>query len=196
MVDLEEIKTYVTIVGRLKEDLKKYDKSVIGYIGKHIVGTGEDAHLTTKVFFDLLRPHVVLICGKRGSGKSYSAAVILEEILELEKDYAEKTAVVVFDPVGIYWSMKLPNEQQMDLLKQWNLKPKGYSNVKVYVPAELREAYENTGIPVDYSLKISTREFLPDDWVLAFNLEKTSEFAVALNRNINNLMEEKEVFDI
>jgi len=178
---------YETIVGRTKEDLEKFDAKAIGYLGKHIVGTGEDTHLTTKVFIDLLRPHVILIDGKRGSGKSYSAAVILEEILSLEPEYLNKISAVVFDPVGIYWSMKLPNEQQSELLKKWNLNPKGFPQVKVYVPAELKKSYEEAGVPVDYSIKISTREFTASDWILAFNLERTSEFAVVLEKNFNSM---------
>ena len=72
---------YETVSGRLKKDLEKFGTKAAGYIGKHIVGTGEEAHLTTKVYLDLIRPHVILICGKRGSGKSYSSGTIIEEIL-------------------------------------------------------------------------------------------------------------------
>ncbi len=187
---------YETVVGRTKEDLEKLGIKASGYIGKHIVGTGEDAHLTTKVLIDLLKPHVILISGKRGTGKSYSAATIIEEILSLEKQYAEKIACVIFDPVGIYWSMKFPNEQQRGLLKEWQLEPKGFDNVKVYVPLELKEAYEKAGIPVDYTISISPREFSPEDWILAFNLERTSQEAITLEKNFNEMLTEKEDFDI
>jgi hypothetical protein len=171
---------YETVVGRTREDLDKFGSTATGYIGKHIVGTGEDAHLTTPVKLDLMKPHVILCSGKRGSGKSYSIAVVLEEILQLEKTYADKTAAVVFDPVGIYWSMKFPNDQQVQLLTKWSMEPKGYLNVKVYVPAGLRESYEKAGIPVDYTIQLSVREFRPSEWALAFNMEPTSEFAIAL----------------
>lgn len=187
---------YKTILGRTKEDLEKFDEKAIGYIGKHIVGTGEDTHLTTKVFIDLLKPHVILCCGKRGSGKSYSIGVILEEICNLEKEFREKIAAIVFDPVGIYWSIKLPNEQQKKLLEEWGLKPKGFENVKVYVPYELKEAYEKAGIPVDFTISISPKEFSPDDWILAFNFERTSEFAINLERIVNRFIEGEEEFDI
>ena len=189
MTELGKLRENITIVGRNKDDLEKFGTKASGFIGKHIVGTGEDAHLTTPVNIDLLKPHVILCSGKRGSGKSYSIAVILEEIMKLEKDYSEKTACVVFDPVGIYWSMKFPNEQQRDLLTQWNLEPKPFPNVKVYVPIELKEAYEKADIPVDQAIAISPREFLADDWVLAFNLEPTGEFAMSLERIVNSLME-------
>ena len=185
-----------TVVGRSREDFKKFGLAGAGYLGKHIVGTGEDTHLTTKVYIDLLKPHVILCSGKRGSGKSYSIAVLLEEILSLEKEYTEKTACIVFDPMGIYWSMKLPNEQQKDLLASWNLQPKGFERVKVYVPLGLKEAYEKAGIPVDFALSISPKEFSPEDWALAFNLERTSELAITLEKNVNSLLEEKKDFDL
>jgi len=190
MTELEKLKESITVVGRTREDLEKFSNKASGFIGKHIVGTGEDAHLTTPVNIDLLKPHVILCSGKRGSGKSYSIAVVLEEILKLEKTYAEKTAAVVFDPVGIYWSMKFPNEQQRELLAKWKLEPNGFPNVKVYVPLELKEVYEHAGIPVDYAISISPREFSPEDWVLAFNIEPTSEFAINLERKINMLLED------
>jgi len=187
---------YETVVGRVKEDTEKLGTKAAGFIGKHIVGTGEDAHLTTNVFIDLLKPHVVLICGKRGSGKSYSAATIIEEILSMDKEYAQKIACVVFDPVGIYWSMKFPNEQQSNLLKEWKLEPRGFDNVKVYVPSELRESYEKAGIPVDYTISITPKEFSPDDWALAFNLERTSQEAITLERNFNGMLAGNGDFDL
>lgn len=196
MTELEKLRQSITIVGRTKEDLNKFSSKASGYIGKHIVGIGEDAHLTTPVNIDLLKPHVILCSGKRGSGKSYSIAVVLEELLQLENEYLQKIAAVVFDPVGIYWSMKFPNEQQRDLLVKWNLEPKSFSNVKVYVPVELKDAYEKAGIPVDYTISISPKEFSPQDWVLAFNFEATSEFAINLERKINSLLEENSNFTL
>jgi len=196
MTELGKLKESITIVGRTREDLEKFGNNASGYIGKHIVGVGEDAHLTTAVNIDLLKPHVILCSGKRGSGKSYSIAVLLEELLKLEKSFLGKIAAVVFDPVGIYWSMKFPNEQQHELLVKWKLEPQGFPNVKVYVPLELKEVYENAGIPVDFAIAISPKEFSPEDWVLAFNLEPTSEFAINLERKVNMLLEEDADFTI
>ncbi len=196
MTELERLKESITIVGRTKEDSSKLGSKASGFIGKHIVGTGEDAHLTTSVKIDLLKPHVILCSGKRGSGKSYSIAVVLEELLKLDKPFAEKTAAVVFDPVGIYWSMKFPNEEQHELLAEWNLEAEGFPNAKVYVPLELKEVYEQAGIPVDYAISISPREFSPADWILAFNFEPTGEFAINLERKVNALLEEATDFTL
>ncbi|MEM5797420.1 MAG: ATP-binding protein [Candidatus Aenigmatarchaeota archaeon] len=185
-----------TIVGRTKEDYEKFGNIATGYIGKHIVGTGEDAHLTTKVFIDLLKPHVILVSGKRGSGKSYSAAVILEEFLLLPEEFRQKMSFVVFDPVGIYWSMKFPNEAQLQLLNSWQLEPKGFDNIKVYVPEKQLVEYEKAEIPVDGTISISLSDLTAEDLILAFNLERTNELAVTLEKNFNSLLESKKVFGL
>ncbi len=187
---------YETVVGRVKEDLEKFGINASGYIGKHIVGTGEDAHLTTKVFVDLLKPHVILVAGKRGSGKSYSAAVILEEFCLLPDEFKQKMAFVVFDPVGIYWSMKFPNEQQIKLLTGWQMEPKGFTNIKVYVPEKQAEEYKKAEIPIDGTISVALNELTAEDLILAFNLERTSELAVTLEKNFNSLLESIKIFSL
>lgn len=187
---------YETIIGRLKEDLEKFDAKAVGYIGKHIVGTGEDTHLTTKVFLDLLRPHIVLISGKRGTGKSYDAGVIAEEIALLPEEFRRNLSVVMVDTMGIFWSMKKPNEQQSELLKEWGLEPKGFLNVKVFVPFKQKEEFERAGIPVDAGISILPYEFSADEWRLAFNLSATEPAGIALEKNVNELLQIKQKFTI
>jgi len=185
---------FETVVGRFKEDLQKYGKDCAGYIGKHIVGTGEDAHITTKVLVDLLRPHVLLVCGKRGSGKSYSAAVILEEFCLLPEKYKSNLAFVVVDPMGIYWSMKYPNDTQSELLRKWELEPKAFKDVKVFVPEKQREEYIQAEIPIDGTIKIALKEFTAEDLILSFGLRRTEEIAVALEKCFNILTERQQDF--
>ena len=74
------------IVGREPEDLHKYGKTGTIFLGKHVVGKGFEYHYTNPIMMDVVRPHVVLIVGKRGSGKSYSGAVIAEEIMKTNSD--------------------------------------------------------------------------------------------------------------
>jgi len=187
---------YETVVGRLKEDLQKYEKKATGYIGKHIVGTGEDTHLTTKVLIDLLRPHIILICGKRGTGKSYDAGVIAEEIDSLPEEFRKSLAVVMIDTMGIFWSMKRPNEQQFELLKKWDLEKKSFSNVKVFVPLLQTEEFEQAGIPIDAGISILPYEFSADEWRTAFNLSPTEPAGIALEKSLNKLFQTKEKFAI
>ncbi|MEM5879199.1 MAG: LAGLIDADG family homing endonuclease [Candidatus Aenigmatarchaeota archaeon] len=126
---------------------------------------------------------------------SYSAAVILEEFCQLEEEFKQKLAFVVVDPMGIYWSMKFPNEQQAALLKEWSLEPKGFKDfVRVYVPAKQKEDYERAGIPVDGTILISLREFSAEDLILAFGLKRTEEIAIALEKNFNKLLAYGQVF--
>ena len=189
-------KPHKTIVGRTREDLEKFGDKCIGYIGKHIVGKGEDAHLTTKVFLDLLRPHIILISGKRGTGKSYSAGIIAEEIALLPEEFRNNLSVVMIDTMGIYWSLKRPNEQQRDLLKEWDLEPKGFENVKVFVPFSQIEEFKKAGIPVDGGISILPYEFSGEEWCLAFNLKRTEPIAISLEKNVNELLESREKFSI
>jgi len=179
---------YETVVGRSREDLGKYGNEFAGFVGKHIVGTGEDAHLTTPVLLDMLKPHVILITGKRGTGKSYIAGVIAEELALLPEAHQKNMAVVFIDTMGIFWSLKRPNDQQNKLLNEWKLKPKPMDNVRFYVPLSQVEEFEKAGLPVDGGISIAPHEFSAEEWRLAFNLKPTEPVGIALEKNINELL--------
>jgi len=194
--DSQLLKIYETVVGRNKEDMEKFGTKGVGYIGKHIVGTGEDAHLTTKVLIDLLRPHIILISGKRGTGKSYVGGILMEEIALLPEELRKNIAVVVIDTMGIFWSLKRPNEQQIDMLRAWNLQPRGFDNVKVLVPYKQLQEFKDAGIPADEGISILPWEFSAEEWTLAFNLKRTDPESIALEKNVNLLREGKGKFSI
>src|SRR3989338_6376238 len=97
------------VVGRDKPDIIKYQEQGTAFIGRHIVGQGEEAHMTNPILMDVIKPHVVLVCGKRGTGKSYSAGVIAEEMTKLSKEIKSNLSVLMIDTMGIFWSMKNPN---------------------------------------------------------------------------------------
>ncbi len=187
---------FETIAGRNKKDLEIYGNKSAGFIGKHIVGTGEDAHLTTKVFMDFMSPHIILITGKRGTGKSYISGVMAEEICRLPEDERKNIGVVFIDTMGIFWSMKNPNDQQSKLLNEWEMKPEGIDNVKVYVPYSQEDEFRKAGIPVDGGISIAPYEFSAEEWRLAFNLEPTDPAGVSLEKCINELSDSGEKFTI
>jgi len=188
---------YEIVVGRRPDDLKEFGTECTGYIGKHIVGKGEDTHLTNPILMDLLRPHIILVCGKRGSGKSYSSGVIAEEIALLPEEFRKNLTCVIIDTMGIYWSIKIPNEQQVVLLDQWGLKPQNLKDrVRVYVPFKQKEDFEKAEIPVDFGISIPPYEFSAEDWTLAFNLPMTSPIALGLQKIVNRLQERNEKFQI
>lgn len=120
---LEEI-----VVGREQGELAKFGKRGCIFLGKHVVGTGYETHMTNPVLMDVARPHEILIVGKRGSGKSYSGAVIAEEIMQQPEEIRNSLSVLMIDTMGIFWSMKNPNEPGLILLKEWGLQPKSFPN--------------------------------------------------------------------
>ncbi|MBI1972365.1 MAG: ATP-binding protein [Candidatus Aenigmarchaeota archaeon] len=186
---------YEIVVGRTQDDLKKYGALGTAYIGKHIVGLGEDAHTTSKILLDLVRPHVMLICGKRGSGKSYSAGVIAEEVANLPEELRKNLAVIIIDPMGIYWSMKSPNEKDSELLRKWELKPKGV-DIKLFVPQGRAAEFESAGILWDYTISLPAGEFSAEDWAITFNIEAFSDAGVLLGRAIKNLKARSDAYGI
>ncbi len=182
---------YEIVVGRSAEDVKKYGLYGTAYIGRHIVGTGEDAHMTSKILLDVVRPHVMLICGKRGSGKSYSAGVIAEEMANFPEELRKNLAMIIIDPMGIYWSMKNPNEKDSELLRKWELKPKGL-DIKLFIPDGMAAEFESAGILWDHAISLPTGEFSAEEWAVTFGIDMFSETGVLLGRVISRLRGEKE----
>ena len=97
-----------------------------------MLNIGKDVKTGDYVYLDASRSRAVLVCGKRGSGKSYTLGVIIEELLD-----TEKTLVVIIDPMGIYYPMAQPNREQERLLWEWGLSAKGLP-VMVLTPANTK----------------------------------------------------------
>ena len=174
------------IIGRNEDDKKKFgDKGTI-LIGKHYVTIGQTTALSNPVYLDVNTPHIVLVSGKRGSGKSYSLGSIAEEMTKLPEDVANNLAVLMFDTMGIFWTMKYPNTQQEKQLQQWQIKPEGM-HINLYVPEGHFNDYKNKGIPVDQPFSLKTAELTPNDWCSAFNLTMTSEEGILIQRAMNDL---------
>jgi len=179
---------YDIIVGRDEADRKKFgDKGTI-FLGKSYVKMGKTTSLSNNVFIDVVRSHVILVAGKRGSGKSHSLGVIAEGISGLDKVVAENLSVVIFDTMGIFWTMKYPNEKERGLLKEWGMKPEGM-DVKIYTPKGFYDKYKEEGIPTDYKFSIRPSELTAEDWILTFELEPNDPVAIAIEKTIYELKE-------
>ncbi len=182
------------IIGRDQDDREKYGKKGSIYFGKHLVGEGKDSNLTNPVYLDVARPHVSLICGKRGQGKSYTGAVIAEEFFRLPDEIRQNLSMLLIDTMGIWWSLKNPNEQQIGLLKKWGLDPRKF-DASVYVPKGFKEEYEKKDVPFDDSFSIRASELSAEDWSLAFGISLVDPLGVLLERVIRRL-EESENYGI
>ncbi|RLJ04118.1 MAG: hypothetical protein DRP18_05135, partial [Candidatus Aenigmatarchaeota archaeon] len=175
------------IVGRDKNDLKEFGERGTIFIGRHIVGEGEEAHLTNPIHMDVIRPHILLVCGKRGSGKSYTAGVIAEEMCLLPEEIRKNLSVIMVDTMGIYWSMKKPNEKEKEILQEWNLKPKNIENINFFIPKAYAKEYQNAGIDFDYPFTLPCSELTAMDWIITFGFSPVDEHGIVIERVINKL---------
>jgi hypothetical protein len=186
---------YDIIIGRDKGDMKKFGNRATAYLGKGYVTMGNYTSLSNKIFLDVARSHVIMVCGKRGSGKSYTLAAIAEELCSLPKEVSQNIAPLIFDTMGIFWTMKFKNEKEIELLQEWDLKPKNIP-ITVWAPYGFFEEYEKRGIPVDKKFAIKASELKAEDWIMTFDLETTNPIAVTIQACLGELIEEQEDFDI
>ena len=186
---------YKIIIGRNEEDLMKFGDRGTVYLGKSYVKMGPTTSLSNQVFLDVVKTHVIMICGKRGSGKSYSASVIAEEISRMEEAVKNNVTVLFFDTMGVFWTMKYPNRRQEKLLEKWKLRPEG-QDINIFTPAGYYQKYRDMGIPSDYSFTIRTSELDAGDWCNVFGVKVTDSIGILIERILADLRESKEDFSI
>lgn len=183
--------SYDIILGRGESEKKSLKDRGLIFLGKGFVKMGNYNSLSNRILMDIAKSHVVLVAGKRGSGKSYTLGVLTEELSNLQKDVSQNLASLIFDTMGIYWTMKYPNEKDKVLLREWELSPKNLP-VKVFVPYAYYNEFLRKGIPVDKKFALKVSEMTAEDWVLTFNLDIINPVAVLIERTINRLKNEKE----
>jgi len=181
------------IVGRNESDRKAFGKRGLAYIGKSFVTMGNYTSLSNPIFMDVARSHVVLVSGKRGSGKSYTLGVIAEALSDLGVEESGNIAPLIFDTMGIYWTMKYKNLKDDDLLTDWGLKAKNVS-ARIFAPFGYYQEYKDKGVEVDAEFAIKISELEPTDWVTLFELKFTDPIAVLIESVVGELKEEKESF--
>lgn len=174
------------VVGRDEEDERVFGRSGTIFIGKHLVGSGEEAHLTSPVLMDVLRPHIITLCGKRGTGKSYSIGVIAEEISNLPNELKKNLCVVMIDTQGIFWTMKSPNEKDIILLRSWGLEAKGFP-AEVYIPEGQEKLFSLNGVDYDSVFSIAPSELSAEDWLNVFSINMTEPLGILLQMSFTKL---------
>jgi len=174
--------------------LGRREKKIVGgtlNIGRYYA---LDSSLGANVHLDVLHPHVVLICGKRGYGKSYTIGVFIEEIGRLEKETRDNLGVVVIDTLGIYWTMRFSNTEDVEILKKWDFEPEGFK-INLFVPKKFVELYRRNKIDVN-SFSIRVSELSPFHWCQLFNIKPTDPVGIALTRSVIKMQEEQGCFSI
>ena len=186
---------YNVIIGRTEKEQKELGNKGLIFFGKSYVKMGQTSSLSNNIFIDVAKAHTILISGKKGSGKSYSIGVFAEEITNLEKDVSKNLAVLIFDTMGIFWTMKYPNYSQADELRVWGLEPKGLS-VKVFVPRGKFQEYKEKNIAVDYSFSIKPNELTAEDWCNVFQVKITDNIGVLIEKTLTRLKFDYDIDDI
>lgn len=154
-----------------------------------MLNIGKNLKTKNMVYLDDSRSRATLVCGKRGSGKSYTLGVIVEELLE-----AGDVLTIIIDPMGIYYPMTQPNQGQERLLWDWGLSAKGMP-ILLLVPGnpeilyggrEVVGAMESRGVRFR-SFRINPSDLSPDAWCQLFDLSISEVMGIALFRAVQKL---------
>jgi DNA helicase HerA-like ATPase len=182
--------TYDIIIGRDDADKKAFGDKGLIFLGKGFVKMGQYTSLSNRILMDVARSHIVLVAGKRGAGKSYTLGVIAEELANLPKEASQNIASLIFDTMGIYWTMKFKNEKDRELLSDWQLKGKTLP-VKIFVPLGHYDDYISKSIPADEKFALDVTELQAEDWIITFGLSMIDPIAILIERILSSLKEEK-----
>ncbi len=172
---------YEIILGRSPSDRKKFDKEGTIFLGKHYVTMERNKVLANPIYLDVNKPHSILVAGKRGSGKSYTLGVIAEGIVNLPPEIKSNLTTILFDTMGIYWTMKYPNFKDTDLLDKHQLKPTSMSPI-IYAPIGKFDELNDRGIPVDKPFAIKPSQVSFEQWCEIFDIKILSEEGLLLER--------------
>ncbi|MCL4362115.1 MAG: ATP-binding protein [Candidatus Parvarchaeota archaeon] len=188
---------YSVVIGRNEKDHKDYGDLATTLIGKQYITMGNVVSLGNNIMLDALRPHVVLIAGKRGSGKSYTMGVIAEGLASLEEETANSITSLIIDTMGIYWTMKNPNYKEADLLKQWGYQPTAFKNINVFVPKGAFDRVKEENVEMaDYPFSISANELSTSDWCDIFGFSINDEYGILINQALEALQEDNKAYDL
>ncbi len=186
---------YDIVVGRNAQDLKRFGTEGTIYLGKHYVKMGRTTSLSNKVYLDMIRSHVVFVCGKRGGGKSYTMGVIAEGMADLPEHIRKNISIIMLDTMGVYWTMKYPNMKDKELLDDWGLKPHPLETT-IFTPTGYYNKYRDEGIPTDKAFSIRPSELQGTDWTTTFDVHPNEPIGVLIQRIIHAFREKGEDYDI
>jgi DNA helicase HerA-like ATPase len=154
-----------------------------------MLSIGRDVKSEEYVYLDASRSRAVLVCGKRGSGKSYTLGVIVEELRP-----SDDVLTVIIDPMGIYYPMAQSNHDQDRLLWDWGLRAEGMPTLllvpgepeQLYGGREVVQAMESLGVRFR-QFRLNPADLSPDAWCDLFDLSIADVMGIALFRAVQHL---------
>lgn len=166
-------------IGRKKSVFQKYGDEASLFVGR----VGEKDLQDTDICLDSLNPHVVFVCGARGSGKSYVLGVLAEELALHNKN----VGVIVVDPVGVFWGMRYPNREtrELEVLAKWNLLPQGLDNIRVFIPEGVASQVPKSTYDATFSMPPAL--LTTEDWCLTFGIERFSPSGLLMEKGLEKV---------
>lgn len=160
---------------------------------------GRDLASQENVYLNAEGTRALLVCGKRGSGKSYTLGVLIEELVTVG---GRDVIPIMIDPMGIYHTMVLRNEKQSAELFQWGLTPQSF-RVRLLIPGVPEELYgsdillelDKRGVAC-IPLRLNPSDLSPDGWCDLFDANINQPMGIALFRAVQNLGEETQHFTV
>ena len=138
------------------------------YLGRYLA---LDGSIGAEIYLDALKPHAILICGKRGYGKSYTMGVLIEEFCRLPDAVRKNFCVIVIDTMGIFSCTRSPVREGIP--EEWGLDPGG-CDIQVFAPrAHIRSTSVNP-------LEIPTGSLSFFDYCELLRIEPLSEHGIML----------------
>ncbi len=153
------------------------DTSALILLGKCIEQARVSNRFDANVWLDIHTPHVVYICGRRGTGKSYDLG-ILAEGLALGSDSAIATksppvTTIFFDTQSQFWALlsapdaRLEEDrEQLSQLEQWGIPGSGMPSAKLFAPVGDAQVHPSVA-----EFAIDPSELELEDWCGLFDVE-------------------------
>ena len=182
---------YDIIIGRSEDRRQRLGTEGTILLGKQYVKMERTTSLSNNVYLDVSTSHVVFVCGKRGSGKSYTLGVVAEGLLDMPKELAERVSVIILDTMGVFWTMKYPNNKDAALLQEWGMEPRGMG-VTIYTPFGYFESFKEKGIPTDRPFSIRAHELDAYQWCETFGVSLNDGMGVMIERLLASFGEGEE----
>ena len=153
------------------------DADALLLLGKCIEQTRVSNKFDTNVWLDIHTPHVVFVCGRRGTGKSYDLGILAEGLsLSRESKVTTKEppiTTVFFDTQSQFWALlQKPDErleqdkEQLEQLSQWDIPPNGIPSAQLFAPSG-----DSTGHRKVIEFAIDPSELELEDWCGLFDLD-------------------------
>lgn len=153
------------------------DVSALLLLGKCIEQARVSNKFDANIWLDVHTPHVVYICGRRGTGKSYDLGILAEGLaLASNSNVTTKDlpiTTIFFDTQNQFWALidapkvnLLEDQQQLLQLDQWGIPANHVGAARLFIP--LGDASVHPHVE---EFTIDPSELELEDWCGLFGLE-------------------------